>query len=152
MLRFSARIEKVGVNPLVAVPLRITREFGVRGFVPVRVWLGAEVFRATLVPDGAGRHRLFLNLPMRRAACRDVGDRIEIRVAREDAPKLWRLPRDLAAALRAAGRLEEFRANSPSRRKEVIRWVTAAKSADTRARRVKKAVTTFLHGPYRSAR
>lgn len=152
MLRFSARIEKVGVNPLVAVPLRVTREFGLRGFVPVRVWLGDQEFRANLVPEGNGRHRLYLNLPMRRAAGRDVGDRVEIRVTRDAAPPVWRLPRDLAAALRAAGRLEEFRANSPSRRKEVIRWVTAAKSADTRALRVKKAVTTFLHGPYRSVR
>lgn len=152
MLKFSARIVKVGINPIVAVPLRITRTFGVRGFVPVQVGLGAEIFRATLVPEGKGRHRLYLNLRMRRAAGREVGERVDVRIVLDRAPQVWRLPRDLAAALRAAGRLAEFRKNTPSRRKEVIRWVTAAKFPVTRARRVKKAVAAFLHGPYRSQR
>lgn len=147
---FSARIRKVGINPVVTVPLRITKEFGMRGYVPVCVELGGKTFRATLVPEGNGRHRLYLNLPMRQAAGRETGDRIEVRLERS-AAQVWRLPRDLAVALRAAGRLEEFRANTRSRRKEVIRWVMAAKSSETRERRVKKAVAACSRSRYRAS-
>jgi len=58
----------------------------------------------------------------------------------------------VAVLLREVGRWAEFWENIPSRRKELIRWVIAAKSPVTRAGRVKKAVAAFLHGPYRSQR
>jgi len=58
----------------------------------------------------------------------------------------------VAVPLREVGRWAEFWENIPSRCNEAIRWATAAKSPVTRARRVKKAVAAFLHGPYRSQR
>jgi uncharacterized protein YdeI (YjbR/CyaY-like superfamily) len=50
-------------------------------------------------------------------------------------------PADFAAALgQQAGALTAFKAMSPSHRREYVRWITEAKRAETRARRIAKAV------------
>lgn len=148
-MQFSAPIYKIGINPVVDVPERISRACGRRGYVPVEVKLGGKVFRANLVPVGGGRHRLFLNLPMRQAAGRDEGDRIKIVLAPDTASRVLRTPFDLAKAMRAVGKIKMLAALPPSHRKEIIRWVTGTKNPETRARRIAKVVAEFPHTPYR---
>ena len=147
-MQFSASIYKIGINPVVDVPVRISRTCGRRGYVPVTVTLGGKAFPANLVPVGGGRHRLYLNLPMRRAAGRDVGDRITVRMKEDTASRVLPTPPDLARALGASGRSALAKA-TPSHRKEVIRWVLAAKAPETRARRIAKVVAHFPRVPYR---
>ena len=147
-MQFSARIYKIGINPVVGVPARISQAFGRRGYAPVTVTLGGRKFPANLVPVGGGRHRLYLNLPMRQAAGRESGDRITIRLEADPASRVLRTPADLARALGVAGRAA-LAATTPSHRKEIIRWVTAAKAPETRARRIAKVVAHFPRAPYR---
>lgn len=147
-MRFSGPIHKIGINPVVDVPVRISRAFGRRGYVPVSVYLGDRKFPANLVPVGGGRHRLYLNLPMRQAAQRDTGDRITVRVEPDSSSRVLRPPADLLRALGVKGRAALAGA-TPSRRKEIMRWVIAAKAAETRARRIAKVVAHFPRAAYR---
>ncbi|MGH9839592.1 MAG: DUF1905 domain-containing protein [Blastocatellia bacterium] len=71
--RFSAKIYKLGINPCVDVPKRVSEVFGKRGYVPVAGTLNGQAIHATLVPKGGGEHRLFLNGEMRRRAAVGVG-------------------------------------------------------------------------------
>jgi hypothetical protein len=148
-MRFSALIHKIGINPVVAVPARISQACARKGYVPVRVMVGGAVFQANLVPVGGGRHRLFLNLPMRQAADRAVGDRITLKLELDNSSRILPTPRDLARALRAAGLSGALAKLAPSHRKEIIRWVTATRNPETRARRVAKVVAHFPRMPYR---
>lgn len=145
MERFTARIHKVGINPCVDVPARISKAYGRRGYVPVNVTLGGEIFRATLVPVGGGSHRLCLHHLMRKAAGRETGDMITIRLALDTASRVLKPPADLVKALRAAGQMKTFVGNTPSRRKELVRWVQGTKNPKTRARRVAQVVRHFTH-------
>lgn len=149
MPRFTAMIRKVGINPCVAVPGAISRAFARRGYVPVIATLGGKNFPANLVPVGGGRHRLYLNLPMRQAARRDTGDRITVGLAADATSRVLSPPADLLRALRASGQLPAFLADAPSHRKEIIRWVEGAQGRDTRRRRIAKAVAYFPRRPYR---
>lgn len=148
-MHFSAPIYKIGINPVVDVPQGISRACGRKGYVPVQVEFGGIVFRANLVPVGGGRHRLFLNLPMRQAAGRDEGDRIRIVLALDTASRVLRTPVDLARAMKAAGKTKMLAALPPSHRKEIIKWVTGTKNPETRARRIAKVVAEFPRTPYR---
>src|ERR1041385_2798019 len=90
MAAFSARIRKVGINPYVDPPKRVTSAFGIRGYIPVKGKLDGKPFRQTPVPIGNGRHRLFINGPMRAAARVDVGSRVMVTLAFD--PKVPEVP------------------------------------------------------------
>lgn len=100
-MSFSATIFKVGVNLCVDVPARISKELARRGYVPVNVKVNGFTARATLVPIGQGRHRLFIKGEMRKGAGVDVGNRTHITL--EIDRKSRRLPYapDLMRALRS---------------------------------------------------
>ncbi|HVQ42265.1 MAG TPA: YdeI/OmpD-associated family protein [Vicinamibacterales bacterium] len=60
-------------------------------------------------------------------------------------------PADLAAALKRSPRaLGAFKAFPPSHRREYVEWITEAKAADTRARRVVQAVEWIAEGKSRN--
>ena len=143
MPQFTARIHKIGINPVVAIPAGISTRFGQRGYVPVLVRLGQATFRATLVPVGGGRHRLCLNQLMRDAAGRETGQMVTVKLKSDATSRILPTPADLARALRAAGHMKQFLAETPSRRKEIIRWVCGTKNAATRQRRVAQAAEHF---------
>jgi hypothetical protein len=75
---FSAKIKKVGINPYVDPPLRVSRAFKIRGYIPVKGTINGKSFTQTLVPIGGGTHRLFINGGMRTSAKVDVGSRITV--------------------------------------------------------------------------
>jgi hypothetical protein len=149
MPSFTAKIYKVGINPLVDVPAKISREFDRRGYVPVTAVLGGKSFAVNLVPAGGGRHRLCLNQPMRDAADRETGERVTIALTLDTVSRVLKTPADLARALRGKGQLASFEKLRPSHRKEIIRWVEQAKAAETRARRIVRVLVEFPHTPYR---
>jgi hypothetical protein len=63
---FSTQVQKVGINPCVAIPESVSACLGKRGIVPVWGSLNGVEIRATLVPIGGGRHRLYINGEMRK--------------------------------------------------------------------------------------
>lgn len=63
------------------------------------------------------------------------------------SPTVLPVPDDLAEALRATPQaLAKFEQLAPSHRKEYIRWIEEAKKAETRQRRVAKAVVMLTEG------
>jgi hypothetical protein len=136
---FSARIRNIGINPCVAVPRRVSDAFGKRGPVPVRGTLDGHAIRATLVPIGGGRHRLYINGFMRKAAGVGVGDVIglALRPSRRRPPP--RMPAELATALaRNAEAAAAWERRTPSRRKEMLTYLSHLKTTEARGRTVRK--------------
>src|SRR5215212_6407429 len=81
MYFFSAKINKLGINPYVLLPplirAKVFKDAGKdKGAIPVRIELNKKQFIQTLVKYKR-RWRLYLNGPMRIAAGRDVGDTVE---------------------------------------------------------------------------
>jgi hypothetical protein len=83
------------------------------------------------------------------AALNDQG--VKVPRAPKRAPKPVKVPADLSAALekRAKARAA-FAALSPSHRREYIEWITEAKTADTRARRLAQAIEWMAEGKSRN--
>jgi Domain of unknown function (DUF1905)/Bacteriocin-protection, YdeI or OmpD-Associated len=145
---FRAKIGQVGVNPCVAVPLRITRPFRKRGFIPVAVHLGKEKIRSTFVPLGQGRHRLYINAAMLRAAAAKVGDRILIRIESDPRPRTQKIPRSFAEKLAGKSRARKtWETLAPSRRKEVLMYLNRLKHPESLARNEARVIGALAGGP-----
>lgn len=99
--RFRATIQKQGTNPYVDVPAAVSAAFAGQareGRVRVEGKIRGVEFRATLIPAGGGRHRLFLNGGIRSAAGVEVGDAVAIEL-HATPYDVVRPPRDVATAL-----------------------------------------------------
>jgi hypothetical protein len=105
---------------------------------PARQW------RINMMPVGNGSFYLYLHGDVRKASATQVGDRVDADVRFDGAYRngpLHRMPREFAAALQGAPEaLGNWKALTPSRKKEVLRYLAGLKSAEARARNVAKAV------------
>jgi len=146
--RCAARIHKEGINPCVDIPLRISNIFGKRGYVPMRGTLNGRPIRATLVPMGQGRHRLFINGEMRKAARVDVGDSVELVLEIDPEPRTVSMPEAFRKALEENPKAgAAFRRLTPSRQKEFQVYMNSLKRPETLARVVKRAVAGLQKKP-----
>jgi uncharacterized protein YdeI (YjbR/CyaY-like superfamily) len=83
-------------------------------------------------------------------ALNDDGVKV-VRTVKRPAPKTLRVPAELASALNKNKNAHAtFTGFSPSHKREYIEWITEAKSADTRARRVKTAIEWLTEGKARN--
>jgi hypothetical protein len=106
----------------------------------VVVTLAGYAYRSTVGTMG-GRAMVPLSAEHRAGAGVGAGDEVDVELVLDTAPRVVEPPEDLAAALAAApGARAAFDALAPSRRKAIVTGVEGAKAADTRARRVARAV------------
>ncbi|HTR81517.1 MAG TPA: YdeI/OmpD-associated family protein [Bacteroidota bacterium] len=139
--RFAAVIKKIGINPYVDQPLRISKAIGKRGYIPAKGTLNGKVFLATLVPIGGGKHRLFINGVMRKSAGVDVGDRIDVALKVDAKPRVVPMPKDLAGSLKKnKAAAIAWKKLTPSRQKEILRYLNFAKHPETLERNIRKVV------------
>jgi uncharacterized protein YdeI (YjbR/CyaY-like superfamily) len=84
------------------------------------------------------------------AALNDAGVKVE-RKPRRAAPKVLRVPPELAAALKRNKKAQAtFDGFSPSQKREYVEWIAEAKSDDTRARRLQTAIECMAEGKSRN--
>jgi Bacteriocin-protection, YdeI or OmpD-Associated/Domain of unknown function (DUF1905) len=141
---FTSKLVRFTMLYCVEVPAAVSKAVG-RARVPVvvRVAKGAP-FRATLLPSGSGRHRLFLNGEMREAAGVKLGDRVALEVRVDREPREVPLPPDLSEALKDEGVLETWTSMPPGKREHLVRWIDEAAHETTRQKRVARAVEEAL--------
>ncbi len=136
-LQFTARIYQVGSNRCLDVPVSISRALGGQRYLPVVLTLGRARRRTTLVPRGGGRHRVFLDSRVRRAAGVDTTDQVTVTLEADPQPVAPALPADLEAELnRRPGRLAGFQRLSAYLRREAVSWLEKAQRPETRAKRI----------------
>jgi Bacteriocin-protection, YdeI or OmpD-Associated/Domain of unknown function (DUF1905) len=144
-LRFVARIYKMGINRCVNLPKEASKALGGSGHVPVVAMVAGRSARTTLVPAGGGRHRLFLNSAMRKAAGVDAGGLVGILLKRDTASRELPLPDELRRVLAKNLRARKaFREITPALRREFLRWVLHAKNPETRERRIRKGIVVLI--------
>ena len=107
---------------------------------PVTVTINGFTYRSTVAVMG-GRYLLPLSAENRTGAGVDAGDDIEVDVELDTAPRVVEPPRDLAEALDATdGARAAWDRLSYSHQRQHVLAIEEAKAADTRSRRVAKAI------------
>jgi hypothetical protein len=127
----------------IIVPPEVVEALGSGKRPKVVVTLKGYSYRSTVAVMG-GKFMLPLAREHRTAAGIEDGEKLEIDVTLDTAPREVEVPDDLAAALKKAKALETFNGLAFTHRKEHVRSVTEAKAPETRARRIEKAVAMVL--------
>jgi hypothetical protein len=150
---FRATLDIIGINPFVPVPLKILKRIFKtagkdRGFIPVCGTVNDKPYTQTLVKF-KDAWRLYINTKMLPRSPKRIGEAINVTI-RFDKTDRTLIPHPLLLkALRANPPAKEvFDKLAPSRRKEIIRYISSLKSMESIERNVKRAIG-FLNGSER---
>jgi hypothetical protein len=136
---FTATIVRDGSTCFIELPIDPKAVFG-KVRAPVKVTLNGYTFRSTVAAMG-GPPCIPLRRSNREAAGLEGGERIEVRLELDEEPRVVTPPADLVKALEAAppawARWGEL---SFTHQREHAEAVADAKTPETRARRIAKAV------------
>lgn len=141
-------LQEEGMNATgISVPAEVVVSLGKGKKPPVKVTInGGFTYRSTIAAYG-DVYMLPLSQERRAAAGIQAGDEIEVTLELDLEPRTVDVPDDLAAALAAQpGAREAFDALSYSKRKEFVRQVEDAKTAETRTRRIASVVAKVVEG------
>jgi bifunctional DNA-binding transcriptional regulator/antitoxin component of YhaV-PrlF toxin-antitoxin module len=128
----------------VEFPHEVEKVYGVKGRVPVNVTFDGIPYRGSMVRMGSERHLLLILKEIRERLGKGQGDTIHVTVDLDEAPRVIVLARDVEAAFKKAGVLELFRSLSFSHQREYHRAIEEARQAETRRRRIDKAIVEIL--------
>jgi Bacteriocin-protection, YdeI or OmpD-Associated/Domain of unknown function (DUF1905) len=107
-------------------------------------------FQATLEPDGQKSHWLKVDRKLSKAAGADTGDVVTLEIAPATQEPEPTVPADLRKALVGAPKARALWSDITSiARRDWIHWITSAKQAETRARRIKNACSMLAAGKRR---
>ena len=149
MLTFNAKIYIIGVNPYVLLPANVLKELFKqagkdKGTIPIKGTLDGHPYIQTLVKY-SGKWRLYLNTPMRKSAKKDVGDVIEVTIAYDSEERIIPThPKFASALLENKKASEVFTSLSPSKQKEIVRYISFLKTETSVDKNVTKAITFLL--------
>jgi hypothetical protein len=140
-MRFLTTIELGGKTATgIPVPEEVVLGLGRGKRVPVTVTIGGHTYRSTIAAYN-GAYMLPLAAEHREAAGVAAGQEVEVDVEVDDAPREVEVPEDLAAALAADDAAQSaFDRLSYSNKRRIVLSVEGAKAAETRARRIDKAL------------
>ncbi len=117
-----------------------------KGYIPVRGHIDEHVFEQTLVPVKDGPYRLYVNGLMLKGSGAKVGDTSTFTIEQTTARrKDVTMPTDLRNELVRAKLLFAFDQLTPSRQKEILRYLNYLKTPQAKKRNIDQ-VLSMLKG------
>jgi Bacteriocin-protection, YdeI or OmpD-Associated/Domain of unknown function (DUF1905) len=146
-MRFRAAVEAHGKTATgVQVPAAIVEALGAGKRPPVRVTIGPHTYRSSVAVMG-GVFMLGISAENRAAAGVAAGDVVDIDIELDTASREVTVPADFSSALdRDKAARNFFDGLSYSNRLRQVLAIEGAKTAETRARRITKAVESLREG------
>lgn len=146
MKSFSAKIQIIGVNPYVLLPPSLLKYIFQKagkdkGAIPIKIKIEKQEFIQNLVKY-SGKWRLYLNTPMRKVAGKDVGDMIDLQIDFDGKRRITPVHPKLKMAFEENKEAKDaFDKLSPSRQKEILRYINFLKSEETVDKNIQRAIT-----------
>lgn len=128
------------------VPAEIVAALGSTKRPPVRVTIGSYTFRTTVAAYG-DLYMIGVSAENRSGAGVAAGDELDVEIALDTEPRAVAVPPDFAGALDLALEARKFFDGlSYSNRRRIVLSIEDAKTAETRQRRIDKAVAMLREG------
>jgi hypothetical protein len=146
-MRFRATIELAGKTATgIPVPAEVVEALGSGKKPPVRVTIGGHTYRSTVASRGK-RYLVPLSAENRERAGVAAGDQEDVDLELDTEPRTVSVPPDLADALASAPEARQFFDDlSFSQQQWYVIPIEQAKTPETRARRVTKAIDMLREG------
>jgi len=140
-MRFRTRVELGGRTATgMEVPPDVVEALNAGKRPAVTVTVNGHTYRSTVAPMG-GRYLLPLSAENRAAAKVQAGDEVDVDVELDTAPRVVEVPADLAAALTTDPEAKAaWERLSYSHQRQHVLAIEGAKAAETRQRRIDKAL------------
>lgn len=144
MREFRAKLYRVALVRWVDLPKRTVDALGLPradikgGGLGLNALLrfNDDLDRVTLLPGKRGHYKLAFKAELLRAAGVDAGDTVTFTLAPDTASREPELPAELARAFQNRPQLRErWLAHSVAIRRQIIRYITDAKTVETQAKR-----------------
>ena len=156
-IRFKAKLlrpaesEKADSWTFLTLPKDASAKLPSRGMTPIEGTINGVPFQTALEPDGQKSHWLRVERKLSKSAGADAGDVVTLEIVPAGKDTEPEVPPDLKEALAAAAPKtravwSDITANA---RRDWIHWITSAKQAETRARRIKNACSMLAAGKRR---
>jgi Bacteriocin-protection, YdeI or OmpD-Associated/Domain of unknown function (DUF1905) len=146
---FETTVAVTGNNTGIVVPEEAIEQLAAGKRSPVLVDINGYEYRNTVGVMG-GKHMISISAAVRKATGLKGGDPIRVTLTVADTPQEVIVPADFAAALAADEQASAFFSKlSNSMQRYHLDNITVAKSADTRQRRIDKAMALFRAGKQR---
>ena len=146
-MRFRAKIELAGKTATgIAIPAEVVEALGAGKKPPVRVTISGHTYRSTVASRGK-RYLVPLSAENRERAGVAAGDQEDVDLELDTEPRTVSVPPDLADALASAPEARQFFDDlSFSQQQWYVIPIEQAKTPETRARRVTKAIDMLREG------
>jgi hypothetical protein len=146
-MRFRATIQLAGKTATgIQVPAEVVESLGAGKKPPVRVTLRGHTYRTTVAPRGE-RYLVGVSAENRASAGVAAGDELDVDIELDTEPREITVPADLADALAGdANAATFFDSLSYSQKRWYVEPIEQAKKADTRERRLAKALDMLREG------
>ncbi len=147
-IEFEAEVLGEGGGTWVDVPLDLKQTYGKGNLVPiVAMFNGTVPYRGILAMMGGAHPMLLVRSDVRAQLGVQVGDRVNVRIELDTAPRVVELPEDVAAAVNANSEaMAGWEKMSPGHRRDFVRWIEDAKRPETRQRRLEETVRKLAAG------
>jgi len=147
---FSAKIDIIGINPFVHVPEKILNWLFKqankhKGPIPIKGFINDSPYKQTLVKYG-GEWRLYINTTMLKDSPKRLGETIKLTIEFDPDDRTIPMHPGLKKAL-----LNNKEANArfnglpPSRRHEIVRYISSLKTTASIEKNIERAIN-FLTG------
>ncbi|CAM4279205.1 YdeI/OmpD-associated family protein [Flavobacterium terrigena] len=146
---FSAILKIIGINPYVSVPETILSDIFIiadknKGPIPIFGTINDKPYLQTLVKY-AGEWRLYINTTMLHNSPKKIGETIKITIAFDPKERIIEMHSLLKKALEENPEANAvFEKLPPSRKKEIIRYISFLKSEEKIIMNVQKAINFLL--------
>ena len=143
---FKSTMALIGNNTGIEVPAPVIEALGGGKKPAVNVTVNGFAYRSTIAVMG-GRYLISFSADKRAATGIAGGDKIEVTLELDTAPRMMEVPADLQRALdRDKAAKTFFSTLSFSNQRRHIDPINAAKTPETRARRIEKSVALLHEG------
>lgn len=144
--KFKAGIELIGINPFVFVPDEILKEIfrqsgKDKGHIPVCGSVNRRPYKQTLVKY-KGDWRFYVNTTILKDSPQRIGEVISITIRHDPADRSISPHPAFEKALKGNKEAKKvFDSLPPSRRKEIVRYISALKTPESISRNVQRAIS-----------
>ncbi len=149
MQKFKSTLEIIVGNPFVFLPLPILRFVFQqakknKGPIPVRGTINGKPYQQTLVKY-SGDWRLYINLKMLKNSPKRIGETIEVAIEFDPSDRtIAPHPKWTKALAKNKAAKKVFEQLSPSRQKEIVRYIANLKTEKSVDKNVTRAINFLL--------
>jgi len=146
-MKFRAMIQLSGKTATgIQVPAEVVAHLGPSRRPPVRVTINGYTYRSTVAPMG-GEFMLPVSAEVRENTGVAAGDEVDVDIELDTAPREVTVPHDFMEALNHdADARRFFDGLSYSNKQRLVLSIEGAKTAETRLRRIAKAISDLREG------